>query len=607
MELVLLLQELQQEQTQTQLLSPLPFPTTLPLLSACIAQQKTVVTDPVHHLQTLSHDLLYQLCSHKPLPAPATARYSTIFLIRDLAVALSSCVYQSMCDSDAAGSRGGGLGEAMARLSAVADSCLLHTPAARRQSCGTVEEEAGVTTEPARWPGVTALRSLLDRDKVDDTPGLVVLLCETYTAVYLALLVYGLATCDCHILYRLVTHAPSPAVWAQIFGGGARKILSVDSAPSPANSQPSMRGISEESDAAPPADSLLTSGLNTVTNITKQRIKLNMKLLNVQLGSSPPEADQGRARKPTYKEVFVPPELSIVSRLMAKTTIELEGVDYDSDQEAEADPGGDHEYEDEDDDPFSNVPPKAANSEASSPDSYAWAVLRLAVLQVAQRNVEVFLETAGLELAELAICSPLVYRCLRTTDLWANASADRLTRDGRPPDNFIPGCFPDPAAAGPIVNKYRAMLEQQNTPFPSMGAGLGPIKRLWRFLVHQELVQPTFIRCTSQPPGTRQCALGTRHHAPWPPPAITTGDSPDISSERAARWVGAPGGRSRRGAGRGRRTASPTTRWRRGARWATLTLSPYPHPLPLPSPSPSTLTLSLHPLPLPPPSPSPCR
>merc|ERR1719414_150627 len=33
MELVLLLQELQQEQTQTQLLSPLPFPTTLQLLS----------------------------------------------------------------------------------------------------------------------------------------------------------------------------------------------------------------------------------------------------------------------------------------------------------------------------------------------------------------------------------------------------------------------------------------------------------------------------------------------------------------------------------------------------------------------------------------------
>lgn len=51
MELVLLLQELQQEKTQQQLLSPLPFPTTLPLLSASVACNKTVVTDPVRFLQ----------------------------------------------------------------------------------------------------------------------------------------------------------------------------------------------------------------------------------------------------------------------------------------------------------------------------------------------------------------------------------------------------------------------------------------------------------------------------------------------------------------------------------------------------------------------------
>lgn len=54
MELVLLLQELQQEKTQQQLLSPLPFPTTLPLLSACVAGNKTVIADPVRHLQVSS-------------------------------------------------------------------------------------------------------------------------------------------------------------------------------------------------------------------------------------------------------------------------------------------------------------------------------------------------------------------------------------------------------------------------------------------------------------------------------------------------------------------------------------------------------------------------
>lgn len=51
MELVLLLQELGQDKQHQQLLSPLPFPTTLPLLAAAVATNNTVVADPVRHLQ----------------------------------------------------------------------------------------------------------------------------------------------------------------------------------------------------------------------------------------------------------------------------------------------------------------------------------------------------------------------------------------------------------------------------------------------------------------------------------------------------------------------------------------------------------------------------
>lgn len=58
MELMLLLQELQQEKTHQQLLSPLPFPTSLPLLAASVASSKTVVADPIRYLQCLSHDML---------------------------------------------------------------------------------------------------------------------------------------------------------------------------------------------------------------------------------------------------------------------------------------------------------------------------------------------------------------------------------------------------------------------------------------------------------------------------------------------------------------------------------------------------------------------
>ena len=94
MELVLLLQELQ-------LLSPLPFPTTLPLLSASVACNKTVVADPVRHLQSLEHDMLQTVVEMRNPPTPdKNIYYCEVFILRDLAIALSACIYQSLCDSD---------------------------------------------------------------------------------------------------------------------------------------------------------------------------------------------------------------------------------------------------------------------------------------------------------------------------------------------------------------------------------------------------------------------------------------------------------------------------------------------------------------------------
>ena len=490
MELVLLLQELQQEQNHNQLLSPLPFPTTLPLLSACIAQQKTVVIDPVHYLQSFSNDILYQICCHKPLPEPGAAKYSSIVLVRDLAIALSSCVYQSLCDSDNISrsklseelKKAPGM-DAVSRLSTVMqDSYLMFSIGNRRSSA--MEDVGKVYTEPAKWPGVTSLRALLDRDKDDDIPNLCVLLCETYVAVYMSLLLYGLSTCDCHILYRLVSQTPSQNSWTQLFGGGTKKMVKVETT--------ATNPVVKDSDN----QDLISSGINTVTNITKQRIKLNMKLLNVQIGSSSNDAtaDTPTERKPAVREEFVPPESSLVAKLLTKPAVDSQvaGVDYDSGDESEEE-DMDDDFDD-DDDPFSNAPIKEENLEHSNPNSYAWAVIRLAVLNLAQKNIERFLSIAGIELVELPITSSLIYKCLRTTEKWAQVVTERLMRDGKPPDNFIPGCFPDSTATGPLINKYKAMLEPQNTPFPAKGRGLGSIKRMWAYLVHQECVQPIFIR-----------------------------------------------------------------------------------------------------------------
>ncbi|TVE72373.1 DmX-like protein 2 [Bagarius yarrelli] len=66
MELLFLLQESQQETTVKQLHSPLPLATTLPLLSASIAPTKTVIANPVMHLNNHIQDILYTIGEDQP-------------------------------------------------------------------------------------------------------------------------------------------------------------------------------------------------------------------------------------------------------------------------------------------------------------------------------------------------------------------------------------------------------------------------------------------------------------------------------------------------------------------------------------------------------------
>lgn len=99
MELLLLLQELQQEKPHQQLLSPLPFPTTLPLLSAAIASSKTVTADPIQHTLCLTQDLLHSVIEFTSPPGLSGPLHK-VLVMRNLSVALASCVYQCLCDSD---------------------------------------------------------------------------------------------------------------------------------------------------------------------------------------------------------------------------------------------------------------------------------------------------------------------------------------------------------------------------------------------------------------------------------------------------------------------------------------------------------------------------
>lgn len=341
MELVLLLQELQQEKTQQQLLSPLPFPTTLPLLSACIAGNKTVIADPIRYLQSQTHDMLQTIVELRtpPIGINGTAGCE-IFVLRDLAVALSACIYQSLCDSDtfivkqvsdsaaSGGYQSPGM-ETLAKLNASCQSSHLMANANggqnhRRRKYST-DEPVTVSTSPSKWPGVTNLRALLAREKDEDTPRLNVLLCEAFMATFMSLLVYAFSTCDCHILYRLAGQRFTNVSWANLYGGGIKKLLRKATSKMQHIQQQQQQQQSVDSVQTPTAAEQLESpsgdgGVwNAVTSLTKQRVKLNMKLLGHFSGST--GSPNMKEDKPTYREQFISPDMSMVSYFLLKPNV----------------------------------------------------------------------------------------------------------------------------------------------------------------------------------------------------------------------------------------------------------------------------------------------
>ena len=57
----------------------------------------------------------------------------------------------------------------------------------------------------------------------------------------------------------------------------------------------------------------------TMTSLTKQRVRLNMKLLGQF--TSQPGTPLMKEDKPTYREQFVPPEMSMVSYFLIKVSL----------------------------------------------------------------------------------------------------------------------------------------------------------------------------------------------------------------------------------------------------------------------------------------------
>ncbi|XP_046448229.1 dmX-like protein 2 isoform X2 [Daphnia pulex] len=542
MELILLLQELQQDRrfttggsesvanlNQSQLSSPLAYPTSLPLLAASVAGTEIITTDPVRHLESQIRDLLRAIIGLSCVPVPGKISFGQMCLIRDLALALSACLYQALCSSDAWSlqqqqqeQQQGSVGP-LARLAVVFRA--MHNIGvsnyAKRE-----EPQLEPGSSPSKWPGVTSLRALLAREKDEDAPRLLTLLCEAFVAVYTSLLCYSMAACDSHVLYRLAGLQPTESMWGSIYGGGAKQLVRVTTTTT--STLPGSQGLGTSSDGGSPQP---PGSPSSTMDVAKQRVRLHIKLLQ-QIGtpaavgggmtavassasisssaSRKSSLPQGNEDMPTYKEVFVAPKLSLVACLMKKPTLPSERVSYDYDSsasdagdEVDAEDDGDNESDNDDFWEEKDCAKRAASkkaganpgdSEHSKADSISWHAIRYAVTRLCIGQMEEFLRVAGVEPTDLPVVSPLSHAITRTMHQWCAWLQRQLDAAGPVPPNYIPGCVVENTTSGPPILKYRSLVDPNNTPFSTKEANARPIRRLWSFLVRQEKVQDIFIR-----------------------------------------------------------------------------------------------------------------
>ncbi|MEQ2225772.1 DmX-like protein 2, partial [Ilyodon furcidens] len=457
MELLFLLQESQQETTVKQLQSPLPLPTTLPLLSACIATTKTVIANPVLHLSNHIHDILYTITMLEAPPHPDIIS-DRVNALHTLAASLSACVYQALCDSHSYSSQT----EANQFTGMVYQGLLLSER--KRLRTESIEEHVTPNSAPAQWPGVSSLISLLTSAREEDQPRLSVLLCEAVVAVYLSLLIHGLGTHNSNELFRLAAHPLNNRMWAAVFGGGAKVIIKPkrpELPPAPLSKECSLaeaehpsqtKSESETKPAAPPQP--------PAEDVDRYRRRFNMRMLvpGRPVKETPATPPPVPVERPTYREKFIPPELSMWDYFVAKPFLPLSESNalYDSDESGAED-------DEDDDDAFLS---DTQMTEHSDSNSYSWALIRLVMVKLAHHNVKNFIPLTGLDFTDLPVTSPLSNAVLKTLENWEQLLLERMNKFEGPPPNYI-NTYPTDlsAGAGPAILRHKAMLEPDNTPF----------------------------------------------------------------------------------------------------------------------------------------------
>lgn len=158
---------------------------------------------------------------------------------------------------------------------------------------------------------------------------------------------------------------------------------------------------------------------NAVTSLTKQRVKLNMKLLGNFSGTQ--ASSHMKEDKPTYREQFVAPEMSMLSYFLMKPSgmkeflfklciffylyAILGDASEDGYDTGNSDVSDEEEEDDEDvfadDLKINQKQLQKQNTEHSNINSISWNIMRLAIVKIAQHQLQTFINIAGIEIQGL--------------------------------------------------------------------------------------------------------------------------------------------------------------------------------------------------------------
>ncbi|KAG8130804.1 hypothetical protein E2320_017450, partial [Naja naja] len=378
-----------------------------------------------------------------------------IHVMHTLAASLSACIYQSLC-----GGHNCSLLQANQFTGMIYQTLLL----SHRHSLRTASSDETVTpnTTPAQWPGIMDLIQLLNQAGEEAQSGITVLLCEILTAIYLSLFIHGLATHSSNELFRIVAHPLNDKMWFAVFGGGAKI--------------PKKGPIQETTKMAS----------SPIDDGEKQNKRFRLTSKSSSKENSPSILPGKEQDTSIYKEKFIPPELSIWDYFIAKPYLASSQTRFEYDSEESQDSS------DEDEDEDGAFLSDSKLQEHSNSNSFSWSLMRLAMVQLVLHNLKSFYPLAG---HDLTVCSPLCHAVLKALQRWEQVLLRRLKMHGGPPENFISiHVLQDASSSGPALLRHKALLEPTNTPFKSKSHYALSVKRLWQYLVKQEMVQETFIR-----------------------------------------------------------------------------------------------------------------